>query len=341
MKAGTWSALVALVLALGALSGCGGGGEQSAGTGSAPAPGGNTGAASAPGGAAAAGKKWVIGFSQATTAEPWRKVFNEQLQAEAAKHPDVELIIQDAQDKTENQVQQMESLITRKVNAILISPKESAGPSRAVAQATDQGIPVFVLDRNVDTDKYACFIGADNVEIGRQAGRHAVKLLGGEGKAKGSYVEVWGGFGTKPSADRSKGFHEIVDREPGMKLVGTKTDCDWKLEKSQNYMEAVLKLYPQIDLVYAHNDPMAKGARQAAEKVGRAEKIQFLGIDGLPNEGVQWVKQGLLAATFLYPTPGAEGLRQALKKLNGESVEKKITLPTATITKENAAQYEK
>src|SRR5205823_10159962 len=221
------------------------------------------------------------------------------------------------------------------------SPKESAGLTAPVAEAYDNHIPVFVLDRNVEGDKYTCFIGADNVEIGRQAGQHAVKLLGGPGKAKGIYVEVWGGFGTKPSADRSQGFHEVVDKEPGMKKVGAKVDCDWKLEKAQNYLEGVLKLQGQIDLVYAHNDPMAKGARQAAEAVGRAARIQFLGIDGLPNEGVQWVKQGLLAATFLYPTPGVRGLQEALKKLNGESVDKKITLPTATITKENADQYAK
>ena len=84
---------------------------------------------------------------------------------------------------------------------------------------------------------------------------------------------------------------------------------------------------------------MAKGARQAAEKVGRADKIQFLGIDGLPNEGVQWVKQGKLAATFLYATPGAEGVRQAMNKMIGQSVEKRIILPTATITLQNADQY--
>ena len=126
-----------------------------------------------------------------------------------------------------------------------------------------------------------------------------------------------------------------------MKKVGARVDCDWKLEKAQNYVEGVLKVEPQIDLVYAHNDPMAKGARQAAEAVGRAGKIQFLGIDGLPKEGVQWVKQGLLAATFLYPTPGVRGLQEALKKLNGQSVEKRDHLPTATITKENADQFAK
>ena len=327
--------LVAPVLAATALAlaGCNNGGSQSA---NAPAP--TNGTANT---TSSSGKKFIIGFSQVTTAEPWRAVFNEQLRAEADKHPEVMLQIADANDKTEQQVQQMQNFITQKVDAILVSPKESAGLTDVVAKAEDAGIPVFVLDRNVEGDKYTCFIGADNVEIGRQAGKFAVQALGGPGKAKGNYVEVWGGFGTKPSADRSKGFHDIVDNEKGIKLVGQKSDSDWKLEKAQQYTEGVLKLYPEIDLVFAHNDPMAMGARQAAEAVGRADKIKFIGIDGLPKEGVQYVKDGKLAATFLYPTPGVEGLKQALKKLHGETVEKKITLPTATITKENADQYAK
>jgi ribose transport system substrate-binding protein len=332
MKPGTrWTLLLAGALAL--TAGCNNGGS--------PPPAGD-GASTTPGTAATGdtgGKKRTIGFSQVTVAEPWRAVFNDQLKAEAAKHDEVTLIMQDANDSTETQVQQMEGFISQKVDAILVSPKESAGLTDVVAKAYEARIPVIVLDRNVEGDDYTCFIGADNVEIGREAGKYAVQLLGGTGKAKGNYVEVWGGFGTKPSADRSQGFHEVVDKEPGMKLVGKKMDCDWKSEKAQIYMQGVLKLNPQIDLVYGHNDPMALGARAAAAEVGRAEKIKFLGIDALPKEGVKAVKDGELAATFLYPTPGAEGLRQALKVLTGESVEKKITLPTATITKENADEY--
>ncbi len=322
-----------VVLALAAAMAAGCGGTQDEGATGVPGTAGT--------GATGTAKEYVIGFSQATTAEPWRAVFNQQLEAEGKKHPGVRLVMLDAQDKPEKQVQDLGSLITQKVDAILVSPKESAGPAAVVEEAEGKGIPVFVLDRNVDTEKFTCFIGADNVEIGRQAGKHAVELLGGPGKAKGNYVEVWGGFSTKPSHDRSQGFHEVVDREPGMKMVGAKSDCDWKLELAQNYLEGVLKLFPEIDLVYAHNDPMAMGSRQAAEAVGRADSIKFLGIDALPNEGVKWVQEGKLDATFLYPTPGAEGLRQALRKLNGESVEKKITLPTATITKANAGEFAK
>jgi ribose transport system substrate-binding protein len=116
-------------------------------------------------------KKWRIGFSQATTIEPWRAQFNKDIIAEAAKHPEVELIITDGEDKTEKQVADVENLIRQEVNAILISPKESAGLTGVVLQAIDAKIPVFVLDRNVDTDKYVQFVGGDNKLIGPRGGR--------------------------------------------------------------------------------------------------------------------------------------------------------------------------
>ncbi len=103
-------------------------------------------------------------------------------------------------------------------------------------------------------------------------------------------------------------------------------------------MTTALRQFENIDLVYGHNDPMAYGAFLSAKDAGREKKILFLGVDGLPNEGVVWVAKGELAGTFQYPTPGAEGLRQAIKLLNGEKIEKKIVLGTMTITKENAPE---
>ena len=107
--------------------------------------------------AAAQDKKWRIGFSQATTIEPWRAQFNKDIIAEAAKHPDVELIITDGEDKTEKQVADVENLIRQEVDALLISPKESAGLTGVVQQAIDAKIPGLVLDRNVETDQYTQF----------------------------------------------------------------------------------------------------------------------------------------------------------------------------------------
>src|SRR3954451_14858371 len=230
-------------------------------------------------------KRYRFGFSQVTTVEPWRVQFNKDMRREAEKHPELELLISDGQDRTEKQVADVEAFISQGVDVLLISPKESAGLTGVTLKAIDAGIPVIVLDRNVDTDKYTQFIGGDNVVIGRAAGDYAVKLLGGPGKAKGNIVELWGGFGTQASHDRSNGFHEIADKEKGIKLVNEKIDCDWKQNKAYDLMANLLKANEQIDLVYGHNDPMAYGAYLAAKDAGRDKDITFLGVDGIQNEG--------------------------------------------------------
>jgi ribose transport system substrate-binding protein len=283
---------------------------------------------------AQAAAKWKIGFSQCTTLEPWRVQFNKDIEEEAKKHPEIQLIITDGLDKTEKQVADVENLIVQQVDVILISPKESAGLTGVVEKAIDAKIPVIVLDRNVDTKRITQFVGGDNKLIGRAAGEYAVKVLGGPGKAQGNVVEIWGGMGTQPAHDRHDGFHEFTDKEPGIKYLLNNQSGDWKQDQAYNIMTTALRNSEKIDLVYGHNDPMAYGAYLAAKDAGRDKDIKFfIGIDGLPDEGVQWVDKGELSATFLYATPGAEGLRQAVKLLNGEKIEPAITLPTRLITK--------
>ncbi|WP_407177379.1 substrate-binding domain-containing protein [Bradyrhizobium sp. STM 3562] len=286
-----------------------------------------------------AAAKWRVGFSQCTTLEPWRVQFNKEIQAEAKQHPEIDLIITDGQDKTEKQVADCENLIVQQVNVLLISPKESAGLTGVVEKAIDAKIPVIVLDRNVDTKRITEFIGGDNLAIGRAAGEHAVKLLGGPGKAKGNVVEIWGGMGTQPAHDRHDGFHALTDKEPGIKYLLNNQSGDWKQDQAYNIMTTALRNNENINLVYGHNDPMAYGAYLAAKDAGREKDIKFfIGIDGLPDEGATWVYKGLLTATFLYATPGAEGLRQAVKLLNGQKIPPVITLPTMLITKDNAPE---
>jgi ribose transport system substrate-binding protein len=288
---------------------------------------------------AQAAAKWKVGFSQCTTLEPWRVQFNKDIEAEAKKQPEVDLIITDGLDKTEKQVADVENLIVQQVNALLISPKESAGLTGVVEKAIDAKIPVIVLDRNVETKKITQFIGGDNPLIGQAVGEYAVKLLGGAGKAQGNVVEIWGGMGTQPAHDRHDGFHAFTDKEPGVKYLLNNQSGDWKQDQAYNIMTTALRNNEKIDLVYGHNDPMAYGAYLAAKDAGRDKDIKFiLGIDGLPDEGVEWVNKGQLTATFLYATPGAEGLRQAVKLLKGEKLEPVITLPTMLITKDNAPE---
>jgi ribose transport system substrate-binding protein len=285
------------------------------------------------------GEKFKIGFSQCTVKEPWRVLFNDLIKREADKHADVALEIQDADDKTDKQVADVKSFIVRDFDAILVSPKEAPGLTGVVKEATQKGIPVVVLDRDVNYKGYACFVGGDNLEIGRAAGRYAVEALGGKGKATGIIYEICGGLASTPAQERRDGFHEIVDKEQGIKVLG-KLDGDWKLNKAHDIMQDALKTNPKIDLVYAHNDPMAYGAWQAAQQAGREKDTKFVGIDGIPKEGALWVKQGKLAATFLYEPPGAEGLRQALRILTvGKPLAKRITLKTRAITAETVDEY--
>jgi ribose transport system substrate-binding protein len=285
-------------------------------------------------------KKYVIGFSQCTTTEPWRVLFDKRLEDAAAKHPDVELIVLDAQDKTEKQVEQIESFIAKEVDAILVSPKVSSGFSDVMARAKKKGIPFIVLDRDLTPQDYTTFIGGNNHEIGKEAGKYIVEILGGPGKAKGKVYEIWGGKGSDPAQDRHKGFMEIASKEPGIEVFGDQ-DCDWKQDLSKKQFETILQRHQDINVVYAHNDPMAYGAYLAAKEAGMEGNIKFVGIDGNPDEGAVWVKDGKLAATFLYPTPGEKGLEVALQLLKGETVPKQISLPTSRITKENADQFMK
>jgi ribose transport system substrate-binding protein len=176
------------------------------------------------------------------------------------------------------------------------------------------------------------------VLIGKAAGEWTVAALGGAGKATGNVVEIWGGMGTQPAHDRHDGFHEITDKEPGIKYLLNEQSGDWKQDQAYDIMATALRSNEDIDIVYGHNDPMAYGAYLAAKDVGREGDIMFIGIDALPGEGVMWVHNGELAATFLYATPGAEGLRQALAHLNGEEVPKTVVLDTMTVTKENAEE---
>ena len=286
---------------------------------------------------ARAAAKWKVGFSQCTTLEPWRVQFNKDIEAEAKNYPEVQLIITDGQDQTQKQVADCENLIVQQVDVLLISPKELAGLTGVVDKAIDAKIPVIVLDRNVNTKRITEFIGGDNVLIGKTAGEYAVKLLGGPGKAAGNVVEIWGGMGTAPAHDRHDGFHSAADKEPAIKYLLNNQSGDWKQDKAYNIMTTALRNNEKIDLVYGHNDPMAYGAYLAIKDAGRKDIKFILGTDGLPDEGVEWVHKGFLTATFLYATPGAEGLREAVKLLKGEKIPPVITLPTMVIDKSDAA----
>lgn len=277
-------------------------------------------------------KVFNVGFSQCNLGEPYRVQMNADIEAEAAKHPELNIIYKNADNKTSVQQAQVREFIQQGVDLIIISPLESMPLTAPVAEAMDKGIPVIVLDRAIEGDNYTCFIGGDNFQIGEAAGKFMVELLGG----KGDIVELKGLMTSAPARLRHDGFMKGIEGSD-IRIIFD-ADCKWLEPNAQSEMITALSRFPKIDAVFAHNDPGAHGAYQAARQKGREKEIKFIGIDGLPTEGVKYVRDGILEATFVYPTCAPEAIEAALKILNGEEVPKDTLLETRLITRETLPQ---
>ncbi|WP_344684466.1 substrate-binding domain-containing protein, partial [Saccharopolyspora taberi] len=251
------------------------------------------------------------------------------------KVPQFEVQFADAAKDNSKQVSDVENFMTKKVDLLMISPNEAAPLTDVVKKAYNDGIPIVVLDRKVEGDAFTTYIGADNVQIGKQAGEYFKNTLLPQG---GKIVQIKGLSGSTPAAEREKGFMEGI---AGSKIEVVDTaDGEWERSVGQQKMDALLKAHPDIQAVYSQNDPMAEGAWLAAQAAGRSD-LKFVGIDGLPIEsgGIKAVEQGRLEATNLYPTGGAEAVEAARKLLiDCQPVPKEQTLPTELVTKENAAE---
>jgi ribose transport system substrate-binding protein len=275
---------------------------------------------------------WIIGMSQCNLGEPWRVQMNKDVEAAAAAHPEVKVVFKDAQNDSLRQRAHVEEFTSQKVDLLIISPREAVPLAKPVAQAYTSGIPVIVLDRDVAGEKYTQFIGADNVKIGREAGRWIAKALNG----RGTIVEIKGLMTSAPGQDRHKGFLEGI--KGSQVEVIFEADAKWLEPDGRKEMESALARFPRIDLVYAHNDPMAHGAWTAARAAGREKEIKFVGIDALPHEGVAYVKEEILDVTLEYPTGGREAIENAIRILKGEKVPKRVVLGTRIFTRENVEQ---
>jgi ribose transport system substrate-binding protein len=288
--------------------------------------------AAAPAAAKDAQGRFVIGMSQCNLNEPWRIQMNQDVKTAAEKHKgELVVVYKDAQADSLKQRAHVEEFVISKVDLIIISPFEAVPLTEPVAKAFQAGIPVIVLDRRVMGDQYTQFIGADNKKIGKYAGEWISKTLGGKGKV----VELKGMMTSTPAQDRNSGFREGIK---GTALeVLFDVDYSWMEENARREMESALARFPKIDLVYAHNDPGAHGAYLAAKAAGREKEMKFVGIDALPHEGVAYVRQGILAASFQYPTGGDLAIEQALKLLKGGTLPKEITLGSRVFTAENVA----
>ena len=281
--------------------------------------------------------KYVIGMSQCNLGEPWRVAMNEQIERAAEKYPEFEVIFADAAQDNSKQIADIENFVQMGVDLLMVSPNEATPLTNAVSAAYDAGIPVILLDRKIDGDKYTQFIGADNVEMGRVAGEYVADVLLPDG---GKVCEIKGLEGTSGGIDRDKGFREGIAKNDKIEIVA-ENNADWLREKAITVAEEMLQTNDEIDLFLALNDPMAEGAYIAAKNAGREGDMMFIGFDGLatPDGGIRSVIDGRLSMTQVYPTGGAEAIESAYQLLvEGKELEKTLTLESEIVTPDTAEE---
>ena len=281
--------------------------------------------------------KYVIGMSQCNLGEPWRVAMNDQIAMAAEKHPEFEVIFADAAQDNSKQIADIENFVQMGVDLIITSPNEATPLTNAVSAAYDAGIPVILLDRKIDGDKYTQFIGADNVDMGRIAGEYVADTLLPDG---GEVCEIKGLEGTSGGIDRDNGFREGIKKNDKIEIVAV-NNADWLREKAITVAEEMLQTNDEIDLFLALNDPMAEGAYIAAKNAGKEGDILFVGFDGLPTPdgGIRSVMDGRLSMTQVYPTGGTEAIESAYQLLvEGKELDKTLTLTSEIVVPDNAEE---
>ena len=271
-------------------------------------------------------KSLVIGVSQCSD-DIWRTKLNDEL-ALAARMDGVSLRFSSADDNSWRQMEQIREFVNQRVDLLVISPNQAITIMPAVEEAFDAGIPVILFDRKIESDKYTAFIGADNVEVGRTMGHFLADVLDGKGRV----VEIQGLQGSSPADDRHKGFLEALAEHPGIQVLAAPYG-NWLEESGYEAMKELVEDGVHPDAVFGQNDRMALGARRA---LGYPEDIPFFGVDALPDAGMQEVMDGVLTASYLYPTRGDLVMELALNILKGRPYERENRLEGALVDSRNA-----
>ncbi|WP_205502302.1 hybrid sensor histidine kinase/response regulator transcription factor [Rufibacter psychrotolerans] len=277
-------------------------------------------------------KKFKIGFSQCTEGDAWRKAMHKEMLREASFHPELELQIKDAKNSSAAQVKQIREFIDQEVDLLIVSPNEAEPITPVVEEAFEKGIPVILVDRKISSSSYSAYVGADNFQIGKLAGEYIANLLNG----RGNVIEVWGLEGSSAAVERHRGFREATKSFPDLKVVA-EVKGEWEKEVAKKRFPAVFNQFRNVDLVFAHNDVMAQGAYESLHGNPAQHRLKFTGFDGLPgpNGGLQFLEDGILDATFLYPTGGEEIMQLATNILQGRPYQKENLLNTTVIDGRN------
>lgn len=275
------------------------------------------------------GKKYVIGLAMNTQTNPFFVDVKDGVQKAADEHG-IELYITDAQDDPTIQMKDVENLITKKPDAIIIDTCDSDAIVSSIEACNEAGIPVFTMDREANGGEVISHIGYDAIKSGRMAGQYLVDTLGGKGKI----VEIQGIMGTNVAQNRSQGFNEIMKENPDMEIVACQV-ADFDRAKGMSVMENILQANPEIDGLYAANDEMLLGALEAMEAAGRTDEIVKIGCDAI-DDTLDAMKSGKVDATIAEPPffLGKAILNTAYDYLEGKTVEPYVILDNQLVTQD-------
>ena len=255
--------------------------------------------------------------------------------AKADAMGDVELTVVDAGGDAAKQLQQVETFISQKVDAIIMQPQEQEACSPAIDKAKAAGISIINCNSLTITEPDA-YVGSNDSESAEIAMTYIAEQLGG----KGNVLMMHGHPGQTAEVKRTEGAMDILAQNPDMTLLDEQT-ADWDRAEAMTLMENWIQAYgDQINAVFCQNDEMALGALNALVQAGKKDNVLVVGVDAI-DDALQSVKDGKMDATVYQDCKGqAEGAIEAAYKLaKGESVEKEILIPFILVTTENVGEY--
>ena len=283
---------------------------------------------------------YTVGFAQTESNNPWRIAETNSMQ-ETAKERGDQLVYTDAAGSAAKQVADVRSMIAQGVDMIFLAPREEKPLAPVVTEAKNAGIPVVLLDRNVDQaiakagQDYVTFIGSDFVQQGQRVADWLVENSSGDV----NIIELEGTTGSSPANDRKKGFDDVVAQHDNMTIVASQSG-DFARDTGRQVMETLLQAHPDVNVVYAHNDEMAIGAVAALEAAGRTpgEDVMVLSIDG-GKEAVQLVIDGKINYVVeSNPRFGPIAFDTLESYASGEEIPAKLILEDRDYTAANAAE---
>lgn len=279
---------------------------------------------------------WLIGISQPNDTHPIRRAQYDVVRKYEATHPNAKFIVTSARLSSEKQTRDVEDLIARRVDLIMVCPHQSDALVPALKRVVAAGIPFMAFDRQVAKSMIpdsVTYVGMDYVEKGSWAGKLTAEAMG----SKGNLVIIQGVQGSASNIDNFKGFRSVIDKYPDIKIISDQVG-NYQREQAITVMENILQAHKDIDFVFAENDEMGFGALAAIKAAARQNEIKVGSMDG-QKEAIKAVIDGQLAFTVKMPIFFPEALDVAVEILEDKKVDKLILLPSMPITKKNAEEH--